>query len=103
ICGSRERAELLLIDGTVVKAHPHAAVALRRTGGQTGEALGRSRGGLTTKVHALVTDRGRRVRYVLTGGERNDVTQARPLVASREGISVVGDRAYDCDAFLAHV
>lgn len=96
LCSSRERAVLLLIDSTIVKAHPHAAGALRRTGGQTGEALGRSRGGLTTKLHALVTERGRLVRYVLTGGERNDITQAHSLVASREGTSVVGDRAYDC-------
>jgi transposase len=101
--GSHERGALLLIDSTIVKAHPHAAGALRRTGGQASEALGRSRGGFTTKLHALVTERGRLVRYVLTGGERNDVTQARSLVDSREGVSVVGDRAYDCDAFVAHV
>jgi len=100
---SREPAELLLIDSTVVKAHPQAAGALLRTGGQTGEALGRSRGGFTTKLHALVTERGRLVRYVLTGGERSDITQARSLVVAREGAGVVGDRGYDADAFVAHV
>ena len=100
---SADRNELLLIDSTIVKAHPHAAGALRRTGGQASEALGRSRGGFTTKLHALVTERGRLVRYVLTGGERSDITQARPLLRAREGRGVVGDRAYDCDAFVAHV
>jgi transposase len=99
----REPAHLLLIDSTVVKAHPHAAGALRGTGGQTGEALGRSRGGFTTKLHALVTERGRLVRYVLTGGERSDITQAPALVVAREGTRVVGDRGYDADAFVAHV
>lgn len=98
-----ERHALLLIDSTIVKAHPHAAGALRRTGGQASEALGRSRGGFTTKLHALVTDSGRLVRYVLTGGERNDITQAPSLLRAREGSGVVGDRAYDCDDFVAHV
>jgi transposase len=100
---SHDRRELLLIDSTIVKAHPHSAGALRRTGGQAREALGRSRGGFTTKLHALVDESGRLVRYVLTGGERNDITQARSLVRAREGSGVVGDRAYDCDAFIAHV
>ena len=99
---SKERAELLVIDSTIVKAHPHAAGASKSRGGQARQALGRSRGGFTTKLHALVTERGRLVRYVLTGGQVNDVTQARVLVPSREGSGVVGDRAYDCDAFLAH-
>jgi transposase len=97
-----DRSELVLIDSTIVKAHPHSAGALQRTGGQAAEALGRSRGGFTTKLHALVTERGRLVRYVLTGGERND-TQARPLVHACEASGLVGDRAYDCDAFIAHV
>jgi transposase len=56
----------LLIDSTIVKAHPHAAGALKRDGGQV---LGRSRGGFTTKLHAVVTERGELVRYVVTGGE----------------------------------
>jgi transposase len=36
------------VDGTVVRAHQHAAGAV---GGQDAEALGRSRGGFSTKVH----------------------------------------------------
>lgn len=100
---SRERKEMLLIDSTIVKAHPHAAGARRREGGRVQAALGRSRGGFTTKLHALVTDSGRLVRFVLTGGERHDITQARALVLAREGAAIVGDRAYDSDAFVAHV
>jgi transposase len=100
----RESTErMLLIDSTIVKAHAHAAGALRRNGGQAGEALGRSRGGFTTKLHALVTAGGRLVRFILTGGERHDITQAQALVRVREGTHVVGDRAYDSDAFHAHV
>lgn len=94
---------LLRIDSTIVKAHPHAAGALRRNGGQAFEALGRSRGGFTTKLHALVTERGRLVRYVLTGGEAADITYASHLVLRREGVAVIGDRAYDADAFIDEI
>ena len=93
--------QLLLIDSTIVKAHVHAAGA--RKSDQATEALGRSRGGFTTKLHALVTEAGQLVRYILTGGEVNDITQAEALVRAREGVGLVGDRAYDSDAFVAHV
>jgi transposase len=96
---------VLLIDSTIVKAHPDAAGALRRNGGQAVEALGRSRGGFTTKLHALVTGRGRLLRYSLTGGEVHDITQAAALVngggsAPSPWTVVIGDRAYDSDAFV---
>ena len=43
------------------------------------------------------------MRYVLTGGEVGDVTQAHRLVLGLRGRAVVGDRAYDSNAFLAAV
>ena len=89
----------LLIDSTIVKAHPHSAGALKRDGRQ---ALGRSRGGFTTKLHAVVTERGELVRYVVTGGEVADITQARGLVRHRSA-AVLADRAYDSDGFIAHI
>jgi transposase len=95
--------ELLLLDSTIVKAHPHAAGARKGRQGGGGEGLGRSRGGFTTKLHALITQDGQLVRYVLTGGEVNDITQAKELVRAGEGSAVVGDRAYDCNAFITHV
>ena len=101
VAPTRDTKAALLIDSTIVKAHPHAAGASRRNGGQAFEALGRSRGGFTTKLHALVTDGGRLIRYVLTGGEA--VTHAERLVFRREGSAIVGDRAYDADAFVETV
>ena len=96
-----------LIESTIVKAHPHAAGARHDHGaGQAAQALGRSRGGFTTKVHALVTERGELVRYRLTGGEAHDITQARELVdesAPQRSTCVVGDRAYDSAAFVEHI
>jgi transposase len=95
-------AKLSLIDSTIVKAHPHAAGALKKTGGQGSEALGRSRGGLTTKIHAVVSQRGELLRFVLTAGQVNDVTQAPRLIRDGGG-DVVADRAYDSDAVIAHI
>ena len=83
-----------LIDSTIVKAHPHAAGATTRAM----NSLGRSRGGFTTKLHAVVDSTGALVRFAL-GGQVNDITQAADLVCRRrEADAVVGDRAYDSDA-----
>jgi hypothetical protein len=46
-----------MIDSTIVRAHQHSAGALKKTGALKkveDQALGRSRGGLSTKIHALV-------------------------------------------------
>lgn len=92
----------LLIDSTIIKAHPHAAGASKR--GERPEALGRSRGGLSTKLHALVTEQGRLVRYLLTGGEASDIIHAKELVSKDiVGTGIVGDRAYDGNAFVSHL
>lgn len=90
--------DVLLIDSTIVKAHPDAAGARSRN--PSGEALGRSRGGFTTKIHALVSTRGRWVGCCLTPGQRADITQAIPLLIQHQTRCVVGDRAYDSDALL---
>jgi transposase len=42
------------------------------------------------------------VRYLVTGGEVADITQARGLLRHRR-IDVVGDRAYDSDALVGHI
>ena len=44
----------LFIDSTVVRAHPHAAGAEKKTADD--QALGRSRGGFSTKIHVICTD-----------------------------------------------
>ena len=44
----------MLVDSTTVRAHPHAAGAPKKNGGD--QALGRSRGGFSTKIHAATLD-----------------------------------------------
>ena len=68
--------------------------------------MGRSRGGLTTKIHAAVDGRGRPLALVVTGGQRNDgamlaevladirVPRLGPGSARTRPDVVVADRAY---------
>ena len=50
--------EHLLVDSTSIRAHPCAAGARKARGGQAAQALGRSRGGFTTKLHAAAEGLG---------------------------------------------
>ena len=68
--------ENLLIDSTIVRAHPCAAGAPSKRGRQTEQALCRSRGGFSTKVHASVDALVNPLRSILTAGEKHDITQA---------------------------
>ena len=67
-------------------------------GSQCEQYLGRSRGGFSSKIHPLVDALGFPLRFILTGGERHDITQAASLLAPFAFGSVSNDRAYDCDA-----
>jgi transposase len=70
---------------------------LWRKRGQKNQALGRSCGGFTTKIHALCDALGNPLRFVLTGGERHDSTQALPLLDGMRGDYVLADKGYDAD------
>jgi transposase len=95
--------ESLLIDSTIVRAHPCAAGALRRCGGQAAQALGRSRGGFSTKIHIAVDALGNPLRFRLTGGQSHDITQAQVLIEGYCSEHLVADKGYDSDSFLQHV
>ena len=61
--------------------------------------MGRSRGGLTTKTHALVDAEGRPVRITLSAGQAGDAPAAPELLEMlAPGATLIADRAYDTDA-----
>ena len=61
--------------------------------------MGRSRGGLTTKIHALVDANGLPVVLKLTEGQAHDGRSAADMLnALRPGQTLLADRAYDSDA-----
>ena len=65
--------------------------------------LGRSRGGLTTKVHAALDGCGRPLRITLTPGHRGDALQAPALLSGLCPRHVVADAAYDSDGIRQQV
>ena len=65
------------------RQHDYPSASLRsrhKKGAQQAEALGRSRGGFTTKLHARCDARGRPLGFVLTGGEAYDIKGFAPLM-----------------------
>jgi transposase len=99
--------EEVYLDATVVRAHQHASGAEKKNGPQ---ALGRSRGGLSTKIHAAVEGLGNPAALTLTGGHEHDSKQAQPLldaVAEQAGAqqvaTVTADKAYDSAAIVTGI
>lgn len=66
--------------------------------------MGRSRGGLTTKIHALVDAEGRPLRLELTAGQAGDAPVATKLLnVLAPGATVIADKAYDTDGIRSFV
>ena len=60
--------------------------------------MGRSRGGLTTKIHALTNQDGLPLRYELTPGHAHDAPPCEQLLDGLQpGQHVLADKAYDAD------
>ncbi len=97
--------EWLILDSTVIRAHPCAAGPKKSdgAGGQDEQALGRSRGGFRTKVHVAVNGLGLPVKLVLTPGQAADVTQAETLIRDVPFEVVIADRGYDSQAVVEAV
>jgi transposase len=87
-------AAVQMIDTSVVRVHQHGAcIAENRK-----QHMGRSRGGLTSKVHAVVDANGLPVRLGLTPGETHDNRLCPVLLAGlRPGTLLLADRGYDAD------
>ena len=67
------------------------------------QSLGRSRGGFSTKIHLATDALGNALRFILTGGERNDITQAELLIENLHAEYVIADKGYDSAAFVLKV
>jgi hypothetical protein len=65
---ARHDAPVQMIDTSMVRVHQHGACIA--DGAR--QALGRSRGGLTTKLHAVVNGKGLPLRLEVTPGEAHD-------------------------------
>ena len=90
--------EFVMIDATIVRAQ--ACAAGYKKNSQDQEALGRSRCGFSTKIHALVDALGNPLHFILTPGQRNEITQAESLIQNVHNTIVIADKGYDSNAFI---
>ena len=73
-----------------------APLRLGRKKGEHRQAIGRSRGGRNTKIHAIADAKGRLLAILLTGGQAHDCPPAQRLIRrTKPARKLLGDRAYD--------
>jgi putative transposase len=84
------------IDVGGFQLHQSPSLRGRRKRGAFNNAIGRSRGGQTTKIHALTDDVGRPLAFLITPGNTHDLVGARGLINMvRNPRRLLADRAYD--------
>jgi transposase len=87
-------AAVQMIDTSVIRVHQHAACIARNKR----QSMGRSRGGLTSKIHAVVDTNGLPVRLALTTGEAHDNRLAGKLLSRlKSRTMLLADHGYDAD------
>jgi transposase len=83
---------LVLADSTTCKAHRAASGAAHST--PAAESLGRSRGGICSKIHASTDGHGQIMRLIDSPGHHSDLRYARPLMADIPAKDAALDRGY---------
>jgi transposase len=85
-------ASVQMIDTSIVRVHQHGACIIRNRK----QSMGHSRGGLTSKIHAVVDTNGLPLCLALTAGEAHDNRLADKLLSRLESVSMLlADRGYD--------
>jgi transposase len=104
-----------MIDSTIVRAHQHSAGAPQKAGvdqaiGRSrggvstkihtrvdALGIGRSRGGVSTKIHTRVDALGNPLGFFLTGGQAHDLDGADHLLPTMDADLLIADKAFDAD------
>jgi len=82
------------IDGSIVKAHQHSAGAACKEN----QAIGKSRGGNTTKIHMAVDAHGLPIAFEITGGEVHDCKIAPEFIEKLPAAPfTIADKGYDSE------
>jgi transposase len=93
-------SEWLFIDGSIIRAHQHGTGAAT----ENDEAIGKSRGGNSTKIHLAVDSYGLPVHFELSGGQVHDIVYAEKLInESPKSCYVVADKGYDSERFREQI
>ena len=96
----RATGQLRHLDCSHIKLHQDGA---NPCGGQATQAIGRTKGGINTKLAAIVEGRGRAVALGLAAGQRHDLVAVEPLLACMRHRHAVGDKGFDADTFRARL
>jgi len=98
LCG-KAKGKTRFLDATHVKVHQDAA---NPAGGQQNQAIGRTKGGLNSKVTALVDRCGMVLQITLAPGHMADVKAANEIVLPRQS-HLIADKGYDSDRFRTQI
>jgi transposase len=97
----KAQGQLRFVDTSHIKVHQDAS---NPAGGQQNQAIGRTKGGLNTKLSAWVDSQGQPVSLSLAPGQAADVNiaqgAARPPLRRT---TTVADKGYDSDEFRAQL
>jgi transposase len=90
--GRAEFGRIRSVDCSYIKVHRDGANPI---GGQASQAMGRTKGGLNTKLAAVVDGVGIAVGLNLTSGQQHDLRACKPLETKLHGRWAVADKAFD--------
>lgn len=91
LAGSRR-----FLDSTHVKVHRCAS---NPCGGQASQAMGRTKGDMNTKIHAVVDEAAQPMRLFLSAGNEADISHAQTMTEEIPAGMLVADKGYDSDGF----
>jgi len=92
--------QLRYVDCSHVKLHQDGT---NPPGGQSAQAIGRTKGGINTKLAAIVDRHGRAVALGLAAGQRHDLYAVEPLLPCLRRHRAVADKGFDADTFRARL
>jgi transposase len=88
------------IDGSIVRARQHSTGAAT----EENQAIGKSKGGNTTKIHTAVEACGLLIHFELTGGEVHDCKAAPEFIEKLPAAEyTIADRGYDSEALREQI
>ncbi len=89
----------VMIDATYLKAH-RTATSMGVKKGERGRLIGRTKGSMNTKLHAICDSQGRRLNMFVTAGQISGHIGTRALLSSLPKVEwLLGDQGYDADWF----
>ncbi len=94
------KGELRYVDCSHIKLHQDGT---NPRGGQAAQAIGRTKGGINTKLAAIVERGGRAVALGLAAGQRHDLYAVEPLLPCLRRLRAVADKGFDADTFRARL